>query len=68
MKNLQTFNEFLNEERVYGMFNDAQGKPSKLSQEILDICMKGLPCKPARYTSISKKSRSPSIFCRFALT
>jgi hypothetical protein len=45
MKNLQTFDEFLNEERVFGMFNDSQGKPSKLSQEILDICMKGLPKK-----------------------
>jgi hypothetical protein len=43
MKNLQTFEEFVNEERVYGMFNDNQGKPSKLSKEILDICIKGLP-------------------------
>ncbi len=43
MKHLQTFESFLNEERVYGMFNDAQGRPSKLSQEILDICLKGLP-------------------------
>lgn len=43
MKNLHTFDEFLNEERVYGMFNDNQGKPSKLSQEILDICLNGLP-------------------------
>jgi hypothetical protein len=34
---------FMNEERVYGMFNDSQGKPSKLSQEILDICLKALP-------------------------
>jgi hypothetical protein len=33
----------INEERVYGMFNDNQGKPSKLSQEILDICLKSLP-------------------------
>ena len=33
----------MNEERVYGMFNDSQGKPSKLSQEILDICLKALP-------------------------
>jgi hypothetical protein len=33
----------INEERVYGMFNDNQGKPSKLSQEILDICLKALP-------------------------
>lgn len=40
---IPTFDGFLNEERVYGMFNDAQGKPSKLSQEILDICLKGLP-------------------------
>lgn len=45
MKNLHTFEEFLNEERVYGMFNDSQGKPSKISQEILDICLKGLPKK-----------------------
>jgi hypothetical protein len=45
MKNLSTFEEFLNEERVYGMFNDSQGKPSKLSQEILEICMRGLPKK-----------------------
>jgi hypothetical protein len=36
MKNLPTFDTFLNEERVYGMFNDNQGKPSKISQEILD--------------------------------
>ena len=43
MKNLPTFEEFVNEARVYGMFNDSQGKPSKLSQEILDICLKGLP-------------------------
>jgi hypothetical protein len=35
--------EGVNEERVYGMFNDSQGKPSKLSQEILDICLKALP-------------------------
>jgi len=33
----------INEERVYGMFNDNQGKPSKLSREILDICLKSLP-------------------------
>jgi hypothetical protein len=33
----------INEERVYGMFNDNQGKPSKISQEILDICLKALP-------------------------
>lgn len=33
----------LMEERVYGLFNDSQGKPSKLSKEILDICLKGLP-------------------------
>jgi hypothetical protein len=33
----------INEERVYGMFNDNQGKPSKISQEILDICIKALP-------------------------
>lgn len=31
--------------RVYGMFNDHNGKPTKLSKEILDICMKGLPKK-----------------------
>ena len=48
MKNIPTLESFinesiLNEERVYGMFNDSQGKPSKLSQEILDICLKGLP-------------------------
>jgi hypothetical protein len=44
MKNhVPTFESFVNEARVYGMFNDSQGKPSKLSQEILDICMKGLP-------------------------
>ena len=44
MKNhIPTFDGFLNEERVYGMFNDSQGKPSKLSQEILDICLKALP-------------------------
>ena len=43
MKHFKTFESFLNEERVYGMFNDSQGKPSKLSQEILDICLKGLP-------------------------
>ena len=43
MKHLPSFEDFLNEARVYGMFNDAQGKPSKLSQEILDICLKGLP-------------------------
>jgi hypothetical protein len=43
MKHIHTFESFLNEDRVYGMFNDAQGKPSKLSQEILDICIKGLP-------------------------
>jgi hypothetical protein len=48
MKNIPTFETFVtdssvNEERVYGMFNDSQGKPSKLSQEILDICLKALP-------------------------
>jgi hypothetical protein len=43
MKHISTYEEFVNEARVYGMFNDSQGKPSKLSQEILDICMKGLP-------------------------
>ena len=44
MKNhIPTFDTFLNEERVYGMFNDAQGKPSKISQEILDICLKAFP-------------------------
>ena len=43
MKHVKLFESFVNEERVYGMFNDAQGKPSKISLEILDICMKGLP-------------------------
>ena len=43
MKHIKTFESFLNENRVHGMFNDSQGKPSKLSQEILDICLKGLP-------------------------
>ena len=43
MENLHTFDEFLNEERVYGMFNDAQGKPTKLDKEILDIALKALP-------------------------
>ena len=43
MKHVKLFETFVNEERVYGMFNDAQGKPSKISQEILDICLKGLP-------------------------
>ena len=52
MKNLKTFDQFINEafpgwdrNRVYGMFNDHNGKPSKISKEILDFCMKGLPKK-----------------------
>jgi hypothetical protein len=48
MKYFHTFESFLNEgflneERVYGMFNDAQGKPTKLDNEILDIALKALP-------------------------
>ena len=33
----------LMEERVYGLFNDANGKPTKLDKEILDIALKALP-------------------------
>jgi hypothetical protein len=43
MENILSFDEFLNEERVYGMFNDAQGNPTKLDKEILDIALKALP-------------------------
>ncbi len=43
MKHLKLFEEFLNENVGYGLFNDAQGKPSKLSKEILNIPLKGLP-------------------------
>jgi hypothetical protein len=43
MKNLQTYEEFLNEGRVYGLFNDNNGKPTKLDKEILDIALKALP-------------------------
>jgi hypothetical protein len=43
MKHIHTFESYLNEAKAYGLFNDAQGKPSKLSQEILDFCQKGLP-------------------------
>lgn len=43
MKHIQNYNNFINESRVYGMFNDSQGKPSKLSIEILNIALKGLP-------------------------
>jgi hypothetical protein len=43
MKHISTFDNFLTEAKVYGMFNDSQGKPSKLSTEILDIVLKGLP-------------------------
>ena len=32
-----------NENRVYGMFTDDQGKPGKLDKELLDIALKGLP-------------------------
>ncbi len=32
-----------NENRVYGMFTDDQGKPTKLDKELLDIALKGLP-------------------------
>jgi len=34
-----------NENRVYGMFTDDQGKPGKLDKELLDIALKGLPSK-----------------------
>ncbi len=43
MKYIKEYVNFLNEERVYGLFNDSQGKPSKISKEILDIALKGLP-------------------------
>jgi hypothetical protein len=43
MKHLKLFEQFINENMRYGLFNDAQGKPSKLSKEILDIVLKGLP-------------------------
>ena len=41
--NIKTFEQFINEEQVYGMFNDNNGKPTKISKELLDICLKGLP-------------------------
>ena len=34
-----------NENRVYGMFTDDQGKPTKLDKELLAIALKGLPSK-----------------------
>jgi hypothetical protein len=34
-----------NPNRVYGMFTDDQGKPTKLDKELLDIALKGLPKK-----------------------
>lgn len=43
MKHIKLFEQYLNESSVYGMFNDSQGKPSKLSIEILNIALKGLP-------------------------
>jgi hypothetical protein len=57
MQKVKSFSEFINEDaqneafqgwsadRAYGMFNDHNGKPSKLSKEILEFCMKGLPKK-----------------------
>jgi len=49
---MKNFEQFINEnfrgwssERVYGVFNDHNGKPSKISKEILAFCMKGLPKK-----------------------
>ena len=30
-----------NENRVYGMFTDDQGKPGKIDKELLDIALKG---------------------------
>jgi len=52
MNRAKSFEEFVNEafvgwdrNRVYGMFNDHNGKPSKISKEILEICLKGLPKK-----------------------
>jgi hypothetical protein len=43
MKHIHNYVGFINESNMYGLFNDAQGKPSKLSIEILDIALKGLP-------------------------
>ena len=42
---LPRFESFVNENenRVYGMFTDDQGKPGKLDKELLDIALKGLP-------------------------
>ena len=42
---LPRFESFVNENenRVYGMFTDDQGKPTKLDKELLDIALKGLP-------------------------
>ncbi len=44
---LPRFENFVNENenRVYGMFTDDQGKPGKLDKELLDIALKGLPAK-----------------------
>ena len=38
-------NEAENPNRVYGMFTDDQGKPTKLDKELLDIALNGLPSK-----------------------
>jgi hypothetical protein len=42
-KSFLTYNAYLKEEQVFGMFNDAQGKPTKLDKEILDIALGALP-------------------------
>jgi len=42
---IHNFKSFINEAIGFGLFNDSQGRPNKISTEILNIVLKGLPKK-----------------------